>query len=300
MTWLYLALISATTTSLTTIFSKLGLKGINSNLATLIRTGIVIIFSFLLCLISGCFASIKSFTLTNYLFLFLSGIATGLSWLCYFKALKLASVNKVAPIDKSSFILTSILFLIFFFNETTNNGDSSTISALMMSIILMGIGTIMMIDQKEDNSDKKKNKIWFIYAFLSALFASLVSLFIKIGLKNINSNVATLFRTIIVFFFALAIVLIKKDYKGIKEISKKNWIYLILSSISTGVAWLSEYASYNINNSNAIAINSIGKLSILLTMLFSYLFLKEKFSKKTLIGLSFLTYGIIIIVIYSL
>ncbi len=300
MTWLYLALISAITTSLTTIFSKLGLKGINSNLATLIRTGIVIIFSFLLCLISGSITSIKSFTLSNYLFLFLSGIATGLSWLCYFKALKLTSVNKVAPIDKSSFILTSILFLIFFFNETTNNGDSSTITALIMSISLMGVGTLMMVDQKEDHNNKNKNKIWFIYAFLSAFFASLVSLFIKIGLKNINSNVATLFRTIIVFFFALAIVLIKKDYKCIKEMSKKNWIYLILSSISTGVAWLSEYASYNIINSNAIAINSIGKLSILLTMLFSYLFLKEKFTNKALIGLSFLTYGIIIIVIYSL
>lgn len=298
MEWILLSLIAALATSLTTIFSKLGLKGVNSNFATLIRTSVVIAFSLLLCLITNSLEGIKEFTLKNWLFLSLSGISTGLSWLCYFKALKLGDVNKVVPIDKSSFILTSVLFLIFFFDSTTKGGDAITIIALSLSMILMLVGTLLMVTKQ--NEEKKVNKIYLLFAILSAIFASLVSLFAKIGLSNINSNVATLFRTIIVFVFALAIVLIKKDYRFVKEMNHKNWLFLIFSGIATGVAWLGEYAAYNIEGSNAIAINSIGKLSILLTMLFSFFFLKERFSLKTILGLLLLTSSIIVIIVFSL
>ncbi len=298
MYWLALSLIAALATSLTTIFSKIGLKNVNSNFATLYRTSIVIIFAFLMCLITGSLNSIASLTLENYVFLLISGLCTGLSWLCYFKALKFSNVNKVAPIDKSSFILTTILFLIFFFDSTTHNGDIKTIIALIVSIVLMLIGTLLMVVTKNENTIK--NKTWLIYAILSSVFAALVTFFVKLGLQNINSNVGTFLRTLVVFAFALAIVLFKKDYKGVKIITIKGWLFLTLSSIATGIAWLSEYAAYNVEGSNAVTINSIGKLAILFTMLFSIIVLKEKFTFRSIIGLIFLTAGIILIVAFSL
>ncbi len=298
MFYIILALLAAFFTSMTTILAKIGIKDVNSNFATFIRTGVVIICSFILCLITGELYSTSDLTIENWLFLSLSGIATGASWLCYYKALKLGNVNKVAPIDKSSFILTSILFMIFFFDDTTKNGDLLTIIMLVISMILMLIGTILMIDKKK--KDDSKSSLWLIFAILSSVFAALVSLFIKIGLKGIPSNLGTLYRTIVVFIFAGTIVLIRKDYKNCNKISFKSWIFLILSGIATGLAWLLEYASLNMEGSSPIVVNSIGKLSILLTMLISFIFLKEKFSLKSIIGLILLTSGIIIIIIFSL
>lgn len=296
--WLMIALVGAVCTSLSTIFSKIGIKDVNSNFATAFRTGVVIIFSLLLCIISGSINEIDSINNNNWLFLILSGIATGCSWLCYYKALKLGSTNKVVAIDKSSFVLTSILFVIFFFNDTTNNGDITTIIGLILAILLMLVGTILMIDKKND--EEKKNNSWLIYAILSAVFASIVSLFIKIGLKGISSNLGTLIRTVVVFVFALTIVLVRKDYQGVKKISFKSYIFLTISGIATGGAWLSEYFALNLDNVNPVAVNSIGKLSILITMLFSFLILKEKFNKKSILGLTLLTLGIVVIIIFSI
>ncbi len=299
MGWLLLSLLAAFSTSVTTISSKLGLKEVSSDFATLIKTSIVIVFSALLCLCTGSFSSFSSFTPLNWIYLTCSGIATGCSWLCYFKALKLGDVNKVVPIDKSSFILTSILFLIFFFPSTTNDGDIPTIIALISSMVLMLIGTLLMIEKREDGHEKKSD--WYLFfAILSSVFASLVSLFGKLGLNGVDSNIATFYKTIIVFIFALAIVLIKKDYRGAEKISGKGWVSLCVSGVATGVAWLAEFAAYSVEGSNAIAINSIGKLSILLTMLFSFFFLKERFSTKSLIGLGLLVASIVVIIVFSL
>lgn len=298
MIWIVLALLAAFFTSMTTILAKIGIKDVNSNFATFIRTGVVIICALLLCLINNDLVKTSDLTANNWVFLILSGIATGCSWLCYYRALKLGNINKVAPIDKSSFILSSILFMIFFFDDTTNNGDPLTICMLILSMVLMFVGTILMIGKKE--AEDSKSNLWLLFAILSAVFAALVSLFAKIGLKGIPSNLGTLYRTIIVFIFSGAIVLARKDYAGAKEITKKSWLFLILSGIATGGAWLCEYGALNYVGANPIAVNSIGKLSILLTMLFSFLFLKEKFTKKSLLGLTLLTCGIILIIVFSL
>ena len=298
MLWLIFALLAAVATSLTTIFAKIGIQNVKSNFATFYRTGIVIFCCVILCLITGSFANFNTLTKENWIFLILSGIATGCSWLCYYKALKLGDINKVAPIDKSSFVLTSILFVIFFFDDTTNGGNTLTISMLSLSIILMLIGTILMIDKKESNGSTSKT--WLIYAILSAVFASIVALFAKIGLKGIPSDLGTLIRSIIVFIFAGAIVLARKDYIGVKEINGHSWLFLTLSGIATGAAWLFEYYALNMEHTNPLAVNAIGKLAILLTMLFSFIVLKEKFSKKALLGLGLLTLGIILIIIFSL
>lgn len=298
MIWIGLALLGAVFTSLTTIFAKIGIKNVKTNFATFYRTGIVIIGSLILCTLTRNIKLFFNLNFTNYLFLFLSGIATGCSWLCYYKALQLANVNKVAPIDKSSFILTTILFLIFFYNDTTNNGNHLTIIMLLLSMILMFTGTLLMITkQPEETVNSKK---WLLYAILSAIFAAIVSLFVKIGLQGIPSDIGTLLRTIIVFIFAGAITFIKKEHKDITKINKNSWIFLTFSGIATGCSWLLEYFALNYPNANPVAVNSIGKMSILLTMIFSALILKEKFSKKTLLGLSLLILGIILIVIFSL
>lgn len=299
MSWILLALLGAVATSLTTIFAKIGIKDVKSNFATAYRTGVVLICCVISCVASGSIKNIGSLSLYNWIFLLLSGLSTGLSWLCYYKALKLGSVNQVVPIDKSSFVLTSILFFIFFFDDTTNGGNVVTIIALFSSIFLMLSGTLLMITEKK-GEEKSKNKIWLLYAILSAVFASFVSLFVKIGLKGISSDLGTLLRTIVVFIFAAAVAGGKGEYEGVKDISKKSWVFLTLSGVCTGAAWLLEYYALNFVGSNPVAVNSIGKLSVLLTMAFSYFILKEKFNKKSIIGLLTLTLGIIVIIIFSL
>ena len=297
--WIVIALIGALFTSLTTIFAKVGIKNVNSNFATFFRTGVVIIFAVIMCFITNSFALFNSLTTSNWLFLILSGIVTGLSWLCYYRAIKLGDVSKVAPIDKSSFILTSILFLIFFFNDTTNNGNLLTLVMLFLSMALMLAGTLLMIG-KVESKNKKIDKKWLLYAILSAVFASLVSLFVKIGLKDISSSLGTCIRTIVVFIFAMIIVLARKDYQEVNEITSKSWIFLTLSGIATGVAWISEYEALNYVGANPVAVTSISKLAILLTMMISILFLHEKFTLRSFIGLALMTLGIVLIIIFSL
>ena len=302
--YIVFALIASIFTSLTTILAKVGIKNVNSNFATCFRTFIVIICSLILCLIQDTFKETVKFNYINIIFIILSSIATFLSWIFYYKALKIGEVSKVVAIDKCSFVLTSILFIVFFFNDTTNNGNIFTIITIVCSIILMISGTLLMLDLKkkkdiniENNSEFKHKKKYLIYALLSAIFASLVSLFIKIGLNNISSSILTFYRTILVFIFALIIVIVKKDYIGISKIDAKSYIFLTLSGLSTGIAWISEYEALNIPNSNPIVVSSITKLSIILTFIVSFIFFKEKANKKTISGVILLTLGIVLIII---
>lgn len=302
--YILFALIASIFTSLTTILAKVGIKNVNSNFATCFRTFIVIICSLILCLIQDTFKETVKFNYINIIFIILSSIATFLSWIFYYKALKIGEVSKVVAIDKCSFVLTSILFIIFFFNDTTNNGNIFTIISIVCSIILMISGTLLMLDLKkkkdiniENNSEFKYKKKYIIYALLSAIFASLVSLFIKIGLNNISSSILTFYRTILVFIFALIIVIVKKDYIGISKIDAKSYIFLTLSGLSTGIAWISEYEALNIPNSNPLVVSSITKLSIILTFIVSFIFFKEKANKKTISGVILLTLGVVLIII---
>ena len=302
--YILFALIASIFTSLTTILAKVGIKNVNSNFATCFRTFIVIICSLILCLIQDTFKETVKFNYINIIFIILSSIATFLSWIFYYKALKIGEVSKVVAIDKCSFVLTTILFIIFFFNDTTNNGNIFTIISIVCSIILMIAGTLLMLDLKkkkdiniESNNETKYKKKYIIYALLSAIFASLVSLFIKIGLNNISSSILTFYRTILVFIFALIIVIVKKDYIGISKINAKSYIFLTLSGLSTGIAWISEYEALNIPNSNPLVVSSITKLSIILTFIVSFIFFKEKANKKTISGVILLTLGIVLIII---
>lgn len=298
MFWLILALIAALATSLTTVFAKIGIKDVPSDFATFFRTGIVLVCAAGLCFITGSWNQVPNLTPSNWIFLVLSGLCTGCSWLCYYRALQLSSVNRVAPIDKSSFLLTSILFLIFFFNDVTKGGDPLVIGMLFASMALMLGGTLLMAWPKKEEG--RVSKKWIFYAVGSAVFASLVSLFVKIGLQGMSSDLGTFLRTVVVLIFSGAIALARKQTKGLKAVSPKSWVFLTLSGLATGVAWLGEYYALNMEGVNPVAVNAIGKLSILLTMLFSATVLKERFSWKSLLGLGLLTGGIILIVVFSL
>lgn len=212
--------------------------------------------------------------------------------------MQIGNINQVIPIDKSGFIFTTLLFMIFFFDDTTKYGDIVTIVMLLLSMILMLLGTMLMIEKRTKQNSISKYGV--LFAILSTIFASFVSLFIKIGLKGIPSDLGTFIRTIIVLIFSLGIVLFHRDYQGCTKINQTSWLCLTLSGVATGCAWLCEYSAFNIDGVNPIAVSSIGKLSILITMFFSYFILKEKFYKKSIIGLGFLTLGILVIIIFSL
>lgn len=299
MVWILMALGAALATSLTNILAKIGIKDINSDFATAFRTLVVLVCAAIFCAATGSFLSFPELTWQNYLFLALSGLATGFSWLCYYKALQLGNINQVAPIDKSSFILSSILFLIFFFDDTTKGGNPLTIGMLFLSMALMLSGTLLMIQKKKGVEAKEGNK-WILFAVLSAVFAALTSFFVKLGLQGTPSSLGTFLRTCVVLVFASLIVLSRHEFPNLKTISKRNWIFLTLSGIMTGFAWFLEYAALNYQGSNPVAVTSIEKFSIALTMLFSFVILKEKFTKKMLIGLFLLLSGIAVIVAFAL
>lgn len=283
--WIILAFVSAFFAGLTSIFAKIGLKNVDSNLATALRTIVVLIFTWIMVLVVGGLSSFKVMTFKNYIFIFLSGVATGLSWISYFRALQLGNVNKVVPVDKSSTILTIILAFIIF-------GESIKLYGVF-GLILLTMGTFLMIEKKEATSTE--SRAWLIYAILAAIFASLTSILAKVGMKDINSELGTALRTGVVIIMAWIIVFAQKKHHQIKQIDKKSWIFLMLSGLATGFSWLAYFKA--LQDGPASVVVPIDKLSILISMGFSYFVLKEKFTKKSLVGLFLLTAGTLLLII---
>lgn len=278
--WILYAFGSALFAGITAILAKIGIKNTDSNLATAIRTVVILIFSWLMVVIVGSFNTITGLSTKTIIFLILSGFATGLSWLCYFKALQLGNVNKVTPIDKSSTILTMALAMIFL-------GEKITVLKVI-SIVLIGIGTYLMIEKKEDKKQAKGNK-WLIFAFGSAIFASLTSILGKVGIDGVESNLGTAIRTIVVLIMAWVVVFATKKQNEIKDIDKRSWKFLLLSGLTTGLSWLCYYKA--LQDGEASIVVPIDKLSIVITIAFSYFILKEKLNKKSLLGLVLIVVG---------
>lgn len=285
--WILYAFGSAFFAGATSILAKIGVKDIDSHVATAIRTIVVLIFSWIMVFIVGSQGTIGNISGKTLTFLILSGFATGASWLCYFKALQLGDVNKVVPIDKSSIILTMVLAFIFL-------GENITIN-MVVGMIGIGIGTYLMIQKKESIEKVVKGKAWLVYALLSAIFASLTSILGKVGIENVESNLGTAIRTIVVLIMAWIIVFATKKQSDVKKIDKKSLLFLILSGIATGVSWLCYYKA--LQDGLASIVVPIDKLSILVTILFAYVFLKEKLSKKSIVGLVLIVVGTLILLI---
>lgn len=288
--WVLFAFASAFFAGVTSILAKIGVKDVDSHVATAIRTIIVLIFSWIMVFIIGSQSTIVNIDGKTFLFLILSGLSTGGSWLCYFKALQLGDVNKVVPIDKSSTILTMILAFIFLNEKITIN--------MVIGMIGIAIGTYLMIQKKEKSEKIVKRKAWLIYALLSALFASLTSILGKVGIENVESNLGTAIRTIVVLVMAWIIVFATKKQRDVKKIDKRSLIFLILSGVATGASWLCYYKA--LQDGLASIVVPIDKLSILVTVLFAYIFLKEKLSKKSLLGLILIIVGTLLLLVKAI
>ena len=285
--WIAFAFGSAVFAGLTAILAKCGIKNIDSNVATAIRTIVVLAFSWLMVFITGSQGGLSEVSTRTLVFLILSGIATGASWLCYFKALQLGDVNKVTPIDKSSTILTMILAIIFLKEGIT------WIKAA--AIVLIAVGTFLMIEKKKTEGTWEQNGKWLIYAFGSAVFASLTSILGKVGIEGINSNLGTAIRTIVVLIMAWIVVFVTKKQNTIRGIDKKSWIFLILSGFATGGSWLCYYRA--LLTGPASVVVPIDKLSILITIGFAYLVFHEKLNRKSASGLVLIVAGTLLMLL---
>ena len=284
--WFLYAIGSAVFAGLTTVLAKIGLRDVDSHLATAIRTMVVIVFSWIIVFIAGTQDGMRHMDGTTWVFLILSGLATGGAWLCRFRALKFGNVNKVTPITKTSTILTMLLAFIFL-REPLG-------WIMVVGMILMGTGTWLMLElkkgKKSNDTEGDSNKSWIIFAVLAAIFASLVAIFGSAGVADMDANLWTAMRTVIVALLSWFMVYTTGGQKKIKTIKIKSWVFLVLSGLATGASWLFFYHALQIGNASLVV--PIDQLSILITMGFARLFLGERFSKQSLIGLALLTTGI--------
>ncbi len=287
--WLLFAVGSAFFSGITAILAKCGIRKTDSTVATAVRTVVVLLFSWLMVFIVGSEAEIGSMSAKTVVFLILSGIATGASWLCYFKALQTGDINKVVPIDKFSTVLTMLLAMIFL------NEGMSLLSAA--AIVLISAGTFLMIQKQNTdfNRSDKNDKSWLIYAVLSAVFAALTSILGKVGIENVESNLGTAIRTCVVLVMAWLMVFITGKTGEVRKIPRKDLLFICLSGFATGGAWLCYYKA--LQDGPASVVVPVDKLSILITILFSYIVFKEKLSKKSLFGLLLIVVGTICMVI---
>ena len=286
--WVIFAFASALFAGLTSVLAKIGLKGVDSNLATALRTIVVLGFAWMVVLVVGSqntIFEISSYTLT---FLILSGLATGASWLCYFRAVQIGQVSKVTPIDKSSTILAMVLAFVFL-------GENVSVWTVAgMALMVLGI-FLMTRRAKTDAEPEGDRRAWIIFALLSAFFAALTAILGKVGIEGVESNLGTAIRTIVVLLMAWMIVFAQKKHKDIRKIEKRNWNFIILSGVATGLSWLCFYNA--LQNGPASIVVPIDKLSIVVTVVFAFLILRERISGHAVIGLIVLTIGTLALLI---
>lgn len=289
MLWIMAAVLSSLFAGATSILAKCGIKKTDSDVATALRTVVVLVFSWMMVWIVGSADSIMTIDLRSLLFLILSGLATGMSWICYFKALSQGDVNKVVPIDKSSSVLSVLLAIIIL-------GETQHLAVKLIGMVLFGIGVFLMVEKKQTGKTAGKG-MWMLYAALSAVFAALTSILAKIGISGVESNLGTAIRTGVVLVMAWAIVIAKGKHRKVRRVDKKELLFIILSGIATGASWLCYY--YAIQNGMVSVVVPIDKMSIVPTVLFSYIVFKEKLSKKAMAGLGLMVAGTLVMAIWA-
>lgn len=286
--WMVAAVFSAVFAGLTAILSKCGVKHTNSDVATAVRTSVVLAFAWAIVLLADARETLSEIDGRSLTFLLLSGVATGASWICYFKALSLGDVSKVAAVDKSS-VVFSVLFAILFLGERTLWGWK------LVCLALIAAGTYLMTDRRRGG--EAKNWLWLVFSLLSALFAAATSILAKIGIENVDSNAATAIRTCVVFGMAWLIVLCRGEVKFVKKLKGRELCFLVLSGIATGASWLCYY--FAIQNGQVSVVVPIDKMSILITVLFSLFVLGEQLSKRAVCGLCLMLAGTLAMAIWT-
>lgn len=279
--WILFAFGSAFFAGITAILAKCGIRKTDSTVATAVRTIVVLLFSWLMVFVVGSQDQLGSIDPNTWLFLILSGLATGASWLCYFRALQLGDINKVVPVDKSSVILTMLLAFLFLQEPITPFGG--------IGVVLIAAGTFLMIEKKDVKQKEDQKKSWFLYAAGSAIFASLTSILGKIGISGVESNLGTAIRTAVVLLMAWVMVFVAGKAGEVRKIPKNELGFICLSGIATGASWLCYYRA--LQDGLASIVVPIDKLSILVTLAFSYFVFHERLSKKSAIGLVLIVAG---------
>ena len=287
--WIAAAILSAFFAGITSILAKCGIKKTDSDVATALRTIVVVIFSWVMVLIVGSAGTITSIGVKSFIFLVLSGLATGASWICYFKALSMGDVNKVVPIDKSSTVLTVLLAIILF-------GETNNLEVKLFSTALLGIGVLLMVEKKQSTGNEE-SRSWILYAVGSAVFAAMTSILGKIGISGVESNLGTAIRTIVVLVMAWVVVVMKGKQGQVRNVDRKELSFICLSGIATGASWLCYY--YAIQNGIVSVVVPIDKLSIVVSIAFSYFVFKEKLTKKALAGLMLMVVGTLAMAIFG-
>lgn len=319
--WLLMAVLSSVFAGLTAILAKCGIKHTDSDVATAVRTVVVLVFSWIMVFVVGSAGTISQIESRSLLFLILSGLATGMSWICYFKALSMADINKVVPIDKSSTILTVFLAILIF--QETNH-----LAIKLVGVALIGFGVFLMIEKKDTSVTEQKGKSaaeqkdasamenkdiadkvhkaapaaeqkkgWYIYAVLSAVFAALTSILAKVGISGVESNLGTAIRTCVVLVMAWIIVFARGKHTQVKSIDRRELLFINLSGLATGASWLCYY--YAIQNGVVSVVVPIDKLSIVVTIAFSYIFFGEKLKKRSAAGLGLMVAGTLLMAILA-
>jgi len=295
MTWLFMAALSALFAGLTSILAKCGIRKTDSDVATALRTIVVLLFSWIMVFVVGSLPTITSISTKSLIFLILSGFATGASWICYFKALAMGDVNKVVPIDKSSTILTVLLAIICF-------GETDNLPVKLSGTALLAVGIFLMIEKKKaaakatvSDTVHEEKRSWMIYAVLAAVFAALTSILAKMGITGVESNLGTAIRTCVVLVMAWLVVFSQGKQKQLASLDKRELLFIALSGVATGASWLCYY--YAIQKGIVSVVVPIDKLSIIVSVVFSYFVFKERLSKKALLGLLLMVGGTLIMAI---
>ena len=284
-----MAFLSAFFAGITSVLAKCGIKNTDSDTATAIRTVVVLIFSWVMVFAAGSAGTITEIQPKSLVFLILSGFATGASWICYFKALSIGDINKVVPIDKSSTVLSVLLAIIIF-------GETDNLAVKLIGTTFLAVGIFLMIEKKTE-VQSQNGKGWFIYAVLSAVFAASTSILAKAGITGVESNLGTAIRTGVVLVMAWSIVFAKGKQKQLKKIDKRELVFILLSGFATGVSWLCYY--YAIQNGRVSVVVPIDKLSIVVTVLFSYIVFRDKLSLKSFIGLCLMVVGTVAMAVWA-
>lgn len=286
--WIVYAVGSSFFAGITAILAKCGIRNADSDVATAIRTAVVLVFSWVMVAVTGCFSQITQIDGKTLLFLVLSGLATGASWMCYFRALQMGDINKVVPIDKSSTVLTILLALVFL-QEGLSVGK-------FISVILIGVGTMLMITRKEtEGQEKNEKKSWLLYAVLSAVFASLTAILGKVGIEGINSNLGTAIRTTVVLAMAWLMVFVQGKQDKVSQIEKGELGFISVSGLATGASWLCYYRA--LQEGPASVVVPVDKLSMLVTIAFSWIVFHEKLTAKAAVGVVMITAGTILLAV---
>ena len=287
--WLIMAALSALFAGLTAILAKCGIKKTDSDVATALRTVVVLLFAWVMVFVVGSAGTVTEISAKSIIFLILSGLATGASWICYFKALSVGDVNKVVPVDKSSTVLTVLLAIILF-------GETERLAVKQIGTALLAVGAFLMIEKKKTEA-KETKRIWLPYAIGSAVFAALTSILGKIGITDVESNLGTAIRTGVVLVMAWLIVFMKGKGSELKKLDRKELVFIALSGIATGASWLCYY--YAIQNGVVSVVVPIDKLSVVVSVVFSWYVFKEKLSRKALAGLILIVVGTLAMAIWA-